>query len=243
MGAIQSGISVIATSPTPQAVIQAAEWRFLIRALYLGAGSPPVPGFTEVQVDQVLWGELPADAEFFTAMLRLLSGPRPTLERDVDPRQDDVDLDRTAENFRRLLEMQDNIAQHQGPGAAARSRLGRSTGAPVLMLPPEAARGFTPPNPETFGAAAEFIEGMDNLRTWAKLSLRDIEERSAKLAEEGEPVIWLPRSTLSDTLNRKDRLPRQREFVQSYVAACGLPPAARMRWLKAYDRLNVSRLA
>jgi hypothetical protein len=239
-------VNVVAASPTPAAVVQATEWRFLVRALYLGSGSPSIPGFTEAQVDQMLWGELPADAQFFAAMLKVLSASRPPHELGSDRERHEVALDATAESFRQLLARMDTIQQNPfDPGSRAHRSLEHSGWPPLVsgrivpqmvVLPPEAARGFTPPNPEAFGNAAEFMEGMEDLRVWAKLSLRDLEDRSRSVADDGRPLAWLSRSTLSDTLKRHDKLPR-REVVDSYVLACGLPPSACSRWLIAYDRL------
>jgi hypothetical protein len=255
MGVVQgSHVNVFAGSVTPAAVVQAAEWRFLVRALYLGAGSPLIPGFTEAQVDQMLWGELPADAEFFAAMLRVLSSPRavPGRDGDLDEQHRDA-LDSATESFRKLLgAMQDESGNvftayssalaPPSPSRATASRGVRlsANNARVIVLQPPPSRGFTPPNPDTFTTVAEFVTGMDDLRTWARMSLRGVEEKSAKLAGNDELMIWLPRSTLSDVLKRHDKLPRI-EVVRSYVAACGLPPTACTSWLTAYRQLESAR--
>lgn len=205
---------------------------------YLGAGSPPIPGFTEAQIDQILWGELPADPEFFSALLRVLCG-KPGHGRAAEEDIAVSALDDAAESFRNLLNvMRDEGTRYSQSGGTLSLKAMQYAGdsGSLYRVPPE--RGFTPPNPETFANITDFVKGMDDLRAWAKASLRDLETRSRERAEQGAEEIWLSRSTISDALRRTDRLPR-REVAQSYVAACGLPVPAQARWLIVYDTLNV----
>jgi hypothetical protein len=215
-------------APTPQAVAQAAEWQFMVRSLYLAAGSPPVAGFTESQVDKILWGELPADPSFFAALLRVLTRP---------PRDKRGELEPSAATSDSVTRVYVPRFVPQGSSTSQGTRyvqpLGRT---PVAGMPTEVSRGFTPPNPDAFTTVADFVRGMQDLRAWAKLSLRELQERARKPARGAEPAVWLPRSTLSDNL-RRDKLPK-RGVVQAYVAACGLPESAQSPWLDAYERLT-----
>ena len=223
---------------TPQAVAQAGEWRFMVRALYVAAGSPSVPGFTESQVDQVLWGELPAEPGFLAALLRVLSVQgRPQGMTDVADEQVGEPDPETDSALQQVINNLFDSTALGGPffqrSRATERNTARNLG---YVIPDPAPRGFAPPDPEGFGTVSEFLQGLRDLRAWARLSMRDIEENTMKLAGEGEPVIWLPRATVSDML-RRERLPK-RPQVRAYVAACGLTQPVQVRWLAAYDRLK-----
>jgi hypothetical protein len=243
---------------TPQAVAQASEWRFMVRALYVAAGSPAVPGFTESQVDQVLWGELPADPEFFAALLRMLSAPRrtsqgseqtsllelvshgrvqdPGAESDYEAQLDkavDEQLDKAVDDLsQRVLNLFSSTATVSGQ----RRVVPNAPRARGFVIADPAPRGFAPPDPEGFGTVAEYLQGLRDLKTWARRSMRDIEERTVELANDGEPVIWLPRATVSDIL-RREKLPK-RDAVRAFVMACGLTNPVQARWLLSYDRIR-----
>lgn len=94
------------------------------------------------------------------------------------------------------------------------------------------ARTGPPPDPAAATTAAQFMEAMRQLRNWAGMSLRDIEEASRRLNEGRD---WIPRSSLADVLKR-DTLPRP-GLLETFTAALSLPVADRIRWAAARRRL------
>jgi hypothetical protein len=98
--------------------------------------------------------------------------------------------------------------------------------------------GFTPPSPGTVSTVTEFIEALGLLQRWSGLNLRELEEQSKKLTPDdaGGRAVWLARSTVSDMLNRTNKLPKP-ETLRAYTAACGVTPAEHDRWLNVRNRL------
>lgn len=100
-----------------------------------------------------------------------------------------------------------------------------ATGRPV----PEPDRAVTdPPDPGKIITAAQLVDGMRQLRTWAgSPSLAELNRRSGG---------HLPPSTVSGVLRRAG-LPR-RELVLRYASACRLPGPAVSEWENAWDRIK-----
>jgi hypothetical protein len=90
-----------------------------------------------------------------------------------------------------------------------------------------------PPDPSTASTAAEFMESMVALRTWAQLSLRALNLRS-------DGHNKLPPSTVSETLKRS-QLPDV-AFVFTYVKACGLTDDQAQQWFTVWDTLNAQAI-
>lgn len=88
------------------------------------------------------------------------------------------------------------------------------------------------PQPQSATTSAEFVAMLRQLRSWAGLSLRDLERRAASTGGA------LPRATVSGALKRTE-LPRE-EFVAAYVRACGMDPDTAEIWVSTRRRLAVA---
>ncbi|GAB3474948.1 hypothetical protein [Nocardiopsis coralliicola] len=86
------------------------------------------------------------------------------------------------------------------------------------------------PDPMNAKNTAEFIGMLDQYRTWADLSFRDVEFYS-----DGK----LSRSTVQAALKRNDRLPHHR-FVMDFVHTCSADDSELQRWSTAYRRLRTA---
>jgi hypothetical protein len=253
-----------ATALLPAAVLQAAEWRFLVRMLYTEAGSPPIPEYPRHLVQEVLWGHAHAGAGFFEALLTVLTKPtataRNTAQRVLRKAMPDALAHRTRPEAPAPFEF--DYAQTTARGSVVVSEDGtlrvRSGSIedglrPSYQLVPgnrpapqgqgqaasRSKHGFTPPNPGTVGTVAEFVEALRLLQRWSGLNLRELEEQSKKLTpnDAGGRAVWLARSTVSDMLNRTNKLPKP-ETLRAYTAACGVTPAEQERWLNVRNRLS-----
>ena len=92
--------------------------------------------------------------------------------------------------------------------------------------------GVEAPNPRAAKNTFEFVELMNALVEWANPpSLRQLVSR----------VPELRRSTLSEALNRPDRLPKQ-ELLQALVKACRAE-ADWSKWLQTWERLKAEQKA
>jgi hypothetical protein len=250
-----------ATALLPAAVLQAAEWRFLVRMLYTEAGSPPIPEYPRHLVQEVLWGHAHAGAGFFEALLTVLTKPtataRTTAQRVLRKAMPDALAHRTRPEVPAPFEF--DYAQTTARGSVVvsddgtlRVRSGsiedelrpsyqlvpRNRSAAQGQAASRSKHGFTPPNPGTVGTVAEFVEALRLLQRWSGLNLRELEEQSKKLtlSDAGGRAVWLARSTVSDMLNRTNKLPKP-ETLRAYTAACGVTPAEQDRWLNARNRL------
>jgi hypothetical protein len=86
----------------------------------------------------------------------------------------------------------------------------------------------TMPAPGMVETPAEFLDLMKSLRTWAGVSLGELNRRSGG--------YLLPPSTVSDVL-RRQKLPRL-SLVLDYVRACGLDEAQVAVWEQAWELLR-----
>jgi hypothetical protein len=250
---------VRATALLPAAVLQAAEWRFLVRMLYTEAGSPPVPDYPRHLVQEVLWGHAYAGAGFFEALLSVLIKPtataRNTAQRMLRKAMPEALAHRARPEIPAPFEF--DYAQTTAQGSVVVSDDGTlrvRTGSiedelrPSYQLVPgsrtsslaasRTKHGFTPPNPSTVSTVEEFIEALKLLQRWSGLNLRELEEQSKKLTlnDAGGRAVWLARSTVSDMLNRTGKLPKA-ETLRAYTAACGVTLAEQDRWLNVRNRL------
>ncbi|WP_049580756.1 XRE family transcriptional regulator [Streptomyces sp. SBT349] len=87
----------------------------------------------------------------------------------------------------------------------------------------------TAPQPAQAGSPAEFTEALRALRTWSKLTYRQIEREATAHGD------TLPASTIATTLGRAT-LPRER-FVGAFTRACGLGEEDVRAWLEARHRI------
>ncbi|WP_067471677.1 DUF4407 domain-containing protein [Actinomadura hibisca] len=86
-----------------------------------------------------------------------------------------------------------------------------------------------PPDPAAAASVRDFLDLLAELRTWARLSLADLNKRA-----DGHNV--LPPSTVSETLKR-GRLPKV-SFVLAYARACGLEEERVREWVAAWEALD-----
>ncbi|MEV4535212.1 tetratricopeptide repeat protein [Asanoa sp. NPDC049518] len=86
-----------------------------------------------------------------------------------------------------------------------------------------------PPIPDDAGSAADFVAALKALRLWSDLTYRQLATRADEIDHP------LPPSTTASVLGRS-ALPR-RDFVASFVRACGLSDDQAARWLAARDAL------
>lgn len=258
-----------ATALLPAAVLQAAEWRFLVRMLYTEAGSPPIPEYPRHLVQEVLWGHAHAGAGFFEALLTVLTKPtataRTTAQRVLRKAMPDALAHRTRPEVPGPFEFDYAQTTAQGsvvvsddgtlrvrsgsiedelrpsyqlvPGSRPQSQ-GHGQGQAHGQVAPRSKHGFTPPNPSAAGTVEEFVQALRLLQRWSGLNLRELEEHSKKLTlnDAGGRAVWLARSTVSDMLNRTNKLPKP-ETLRAYTAACGVTPAEQERWLNVRNRL------
>ncbi|MGC5289890.1 ATP-binding protein [Micromonospora sp. DT231] len=89
----------------------------------------------------------------------------------------------------------------------------------------------SPPAPEGAATPMEFVGALRQLRLWSGLTYRQL---AANAAASGE---ILPFGTIASVLSRTS-LPR-REFVASFVRACGLDEASIARWVRERNALVV----
>jgi len=86
-----------------------------------------------------------------------------------------------------------------------------------------------PPDPSTVSTAEQFLERMAELRAWARLPLRALNQKA-----DGHNA--LPPSTVSETLKR-GRLP-DAAFVSAFVTACGISDDQAQAWMRVRDGLS-----
>ncbi|HTJ70215.1 MAG TPA: helix-turn-helix domain-containing protein [Actinospica sp.] len=249
----------------PAAVLQAAEWRYLVRMLYSAAGSPPIAEFARPLVQEVLWGHAHAGAGFFEALYAALTkpvvtnavgtaaqrGPRRAVSEALrrprtEPAPFEFDYGQTTARAAVVVSDDGTLRVRSGsiedqlrppyqlvPGSRPALTAGTGTGSGT-----RSKHGFTPPSPSGIGTIPDFVEALRLLQRWSGLNLRELEEQSKKLTadETGGRVVWLAKSTVSDMLNRKNKLPKP-ETLRAYTAACGVTPAEQDRWLAARNRL------
>jgi hypothetical protein len=186
-------------------------WRTLVKLLYEICGSPEVPGYPESHVQYVLTGRRPIEPRFTNALITacLSFSAESSLRLPLDARRPDP------------LPSPDHEPAGPAPADLGKARERRSK-----------ARTGPPPDPANAATAAQFMQLMRELRAWAGMSLRGIEEASRRLNEGRD---WIPRSSLADVLNR-DTLPRP-ELLETFTAALALPIADRAHWTAAHRRL------
>lgn len=248
------------TALLPAAVLQAAEWRYLVRMLYADAGSPPVPNYPRPLVQEVLWGHAHAGAGFFEALHAALAKPaassRSAAQRVLrraapdtlahhtraEPAPAPFEFDYGQTTARAAVVVSDDGTLRVRTGSAEdqmRPSYQLMPGA-RMALPAESRPkdGFSPPSPHGINTIPEFIEALRLLQRWSGLNLRELEEQSKKKTfnEPTGRVVWLARSTVSDMLRRNNKLPKP-ETLRAYTAACGVTSAEQERWLNARDRL------
>ncbi|MBR7836726.1 hypothetical protein KDL01_25825 [Actinospica durhamensis] len=224
-------------SALPAAVLQAAEWRYLVRMLYMEAGSPEVPGYPRHLVQEVLWGSAYAGAGFFEAMLTTLS--RSPAHRNIRLLRravpGELGLARPHSEEPAIVVSQDGILRVR-PTVPVEA--GAALG-PKQEAPTRAKHGYTPPNPGQIESVPAFVEALRLLLTWSGMKLRELEEQSKLMPDSGADgrAVWLARSTVSDMFRRKGKLPKA-EMVRALTAVCGLTAADQERWLQARARLE-----
>ncbi|MDF5754303.1 transporter substrate-binding domain-containing protein [Spongiactinospora sp. TRM90649] len=85
------------------------------------------------------------------------------------------------------------------------------------------------PDPATARTFAELCQRMEHLRHMVGLTFNTLEQRAADQRRR------LPHATLNAALKGRGRL--ERELVEAFAAACGLPPAESRRWRAAWQRI------
>ena len=234
----------------------AATWRTLVKLLYEACGSPEVPGYPENQVRVILAGRRPIESRFTTALIsacqaRMQPAPFPAWYLPWE-----IGGVRIPAGHAAPVALGPDPAAGGGLGSGLGggqigglgSGLGGAGGGPGAADTAtegggsvegtcgrsrrRKARTGPPPDPAAAATAAQFMEAMRQLRTWAGMSLRDIEEASRRLNEGRD---WIPRSSLADVLKR-DTLPRP-GLLETFTAALSLPVADRIRWTAARRRL------
>ena len=243
----------------PAAVLQASEWRFLVRMLYTEAGSPPVPDYPRHLVQEILWGHAHAGAGFFEAMLTALTKPTTTARsaaqrilrrampdaftyrpRAEIPAAFEFEFGQTTAASAVVVSDDGTLRVHSGSiedELRPAYRLVPGARTPSLAQS-RAKHGFNPPNPNGIATVPEFVEALKLLQRWSGLNLREIQEQSRKLTKDDTDgqAVWLARSTVSDMLRRTKKLPKP-ETLRAFTAACGVTPAEQERWLNARNRL------
>lgn len=91
------------------------------------------------------------------------------------------------------------------------------------------AHPFGMPRPDHVTTAAEFFAAMRALRSWTKLTYRQLEIRAMATGD------WLPRTTIPTAMSR-GRVPSAR-IIASFVRACGGDPGTVEVWLAAHKRI------
>jgi transcriptional regulator with XRE-family HTH domain len=215
-------------------LLRAAEWRHLVRTLYLLAGSPPVSGYTTYMVKRILWSDSAPEGDFLAELLVALQ--RPGAGR--------------AGRARELLAAGSrapfgDTTDHQGDrqadwpqGDELLTRASAEARTPAVEGPLESkSLGPTPLNPAVVSSTSEFLKLMKLLMAWRNMTLRELEARAKVSHAMAGEASWLPRSTISD-LFRGNRLP-SRPVLEAFVKICGLTSAEQERWLEARDRLTM----
>ncbi|WP_158578644.1 transporter substrate-binding domain-containing protein [Spongiactinospora rosea] len=85
------------------------------------------------------------------------------------------------------------------------------------------------PNPSTARTFPELRKRMEDLRAMVGLTYQTLEQRAADQRRR------LPHATLNAAMNGRGRL--ERELVEAFAAACGLPPAESRRWRLAWQAI------
>ncbi|MGF1431124.1 caspase family protein [Kitasatospora sp. LaBMicrA B282] len=113
------------------------------------------------------------------------------------------------------------------PAQAAPAEPGAPADPAAAPGPPSGPRW---PDPEAFDDAAEFIEGLGQVRATSGLSVRAVSERAPEPIAAGTISALLNRSTLPTTWRSTGLL----------LAACGLPEDQLARWQATWQRLRTA---
>ena len=245
----------------------AAEWRNLVRLMWVEMGRPQVPGFPASRVQQILWGELPPENGFFSGLLSAITsrsragvtaeswvhqGLLRVLEtRESSPgvgvltwdRVYDPESDHGADVV--MVDPETNRVTAVQVKAICRV----STGAPLVLGSATADGSDHTPRPSWVETRSLFAAGPDPdaVETEAEFvaALRELKKRtglSLRQIEERSKTTtagWLARSSAADML-RRETLPRP-DALWALTAALGLAKEDQDKWEAARSRLHKQR--